>query len=269
MSAQGRINLGTDPREWADAELVTLTEEEIAQWVEIEAACVGVELLPPDPGPKPAVTLPDPDATLYTVKYGWHFSLDYADEKSAQLVRDALLGARPARVVTSSNRNGAESITESGTEDDVDIKKKCVHSATQWATAKAGYTRQAEELKRWEDAFKEYKRVLGEREGIEVELRDRISQARYKLDEIARAQDVLAKYLVLAEGVREIALVFMANASPKSVALLGLEAEVDAARNPTEDQKAVRALRHRIGKIRRLAGKDADEEAAGPADEEL
>jgi len=69
---------------------------------------------------------------------------------------------------------------------------------------------------------------------------------------IERANAVLERYLALAEGVREIALVFMASAAPDAVKTLGLEAEVEAARNPSEDEKLVRLLRHRAGKIRRI-----------------
>lgn len=261
-----RVGLDNDPREWPDDQLVTLTEDEIARWVEIQAACVGVELLPPDPGPKPVMEVPAPDTTIYRMKFGWRFSIDFVDADAAARLRDVLVAVSDKRTEAVAEEH-VEHITATDPGEIPGIEARRVYSIAQWRGQKELHTRLAKDVERWEKASKEYERVRKERAAIRVELRDLIDAAEARRAHIVRAQAVLDQYLKLAEGVREIALVFMANSSPGSVTVLGLEAEVEAARNPSEDQKAVRLLRHRVGKIRRL-GKDADGEAE-EAPEEL
>lgn len=261
-----RVGLDNDPREWPDEQLVTLTEEEVARWVEIQAACVGVELLPPDPGPKPVIEMPAPDTAIYRMKFGWRFSIDFVDADSATRLRDVLVEVSNKRTEALTEKD-VEHIADTDPGEIPGVEARRVYSATQWRGLKDLHARLAKDLERWEKASKEYGRVRKERAAIEMELRDLIDAAETRRAHIMRAQAVLDQYLKLAEGVREIALVFMANASPGSVAVLGLEAEVEAARNPSEDQKAVRLLRHRVGKIQRL-GKEADGETK-EAPEEL
>jgi hypothetical protein len=252
-----RISLGDDPREWEDEEIITLSEGEISRWVDIEGAFAGVDLLPPEPGRKPEIELPDPDTTIYVITFGWRFTWEFRTEESARAIYD-VLDSVSGRVTTEASGDRSY-IVEEAESGQPRLSPKKVYSAELWGSVEKAHEAYSEELASWQERRTLYDRIANERAAIEQELRDAIVAARSRLSAIARAGESLKRYLDLADGVREIALVFMYSAQPDLVRVLGLEAEAHAARNPNLDQKHARVLRYRVGQIRRLVESEEEE----------
>lgn len=258
-AARRPLNLSEDPREWPDEELAAMTEAELERWVDIESAASGVALLPPDPGPRPTVELPEPEQVVFHVSFGYSTVGTFRSESDATALQGALTKAADNAVTIGSSGDSKYVRGDRRPDRETKVAREHVYSETQWASIEKDHARFEERLELWEERKTEYDDANRERDAIEVDLRGAIADASARLAAAERARFELDRYLDLAEGVREVALVFMHSAQPDMVRTLGLEEEAIAAREPTLDQTHGRLLKRRVAQVRRLVGDDEEE----------
>ena len=190
--------------EMTDAELLELTNEQIATLIDYECALDGVPMLPPDPGPAPTLSMPPMDTKVYEV-----VGVLVMDSEHAGRILDAITSGPLFKTEYGSNyliphKESDYSFPE--------IKTKSVYSQEQWATI-------APAVKEHETAKKEYDRTARDyNEGIKArkDITDAVNSAIRNASDCEYERQTLrrefARYLELAEGNKNIAMNFPTKA---------------------------------------------------------
>lgn len=208
-----------------DAEILALTEAEIAYHIDYECAEAGAGLLPPDPGPEPVKPEGMKDVSAFEVE-----GLVFTSREDALRVAEALEKcSRYELRYVGNDWSQQVLVRESGP---VEVKPVKHYSPNGWDAAKTIVRKYADEKKAWDERVSEMQRIIKERDSATEWVRNRIGEVR---ENEWRRQRVLAdfeRYVELAGGDRVIARRFLVKANPSAeqfIAPIATEAEAPAA----------------------------------------
>lgn len=190
--------------DFTDKELVALTDENIVTLIDYECALEGVPLLPPHPGPKPQKTTAPPSTTAYEISGRFVLDTDHATRIMEALASGPLF--------TSTYPNSDYYTKYLVVADTPSVTTCKIYSPEEWLAIEAEYKTYADRLKVWESFNTEYTEALKGRTRISDNVYEAIADARSRINKLQRLREELARYLVLAEGDRIIALKFLGNA---------------------------------------------------------
>lgn len=189
-----------------EAELLSLTDEDVMKYIDYECALDGVPMLPPAPGPMPTKTMLEPDANVFEVA-------GFLTMDSAHASR--ILDAFNSGILYKESCPGSDYNTkylEPLTADKYGkpkIETKTVHSAEQWDKIKDSHQAFAGNKADWEKINKVYQEALKGRATISDDVWQQIRDARGHSYEREQIRAEYSRYLELAEGNRQIALNFL------------------------------------------------------------
>ena len=192
-----------------DAEVLALTDEQIAYHVDRECAESGAGLLPPDPGLEPKRPEDMKDVTLYEVG---STGLLFADKASALDVIDAIVNK-----VRFTGRHVSGPSYEQYAEREnaeVEIRNKKMYSPSGWDAAKSLVLKYQADKKAWDAASTEYKKIADGRAAAAAWVYERISAVRDEQYQRERTATELARYIALADGDETIGRRFLLKAHP-------------------------------------------------------
>lgn len=203
--------------DYTSGELLALTEEEIAQLIDVESAFRGVALLPPCPTPPEEVRV-GPDVTIFAAG-----GEEFMKEEDAQKVCD-LINSLPR--TTSYCIEGRYSYSgPRGVKHDPDAAPLTPQKRVYWT--EAYYDKHRSVLAAYREAKatydrdqKEFERIRGERDEIAAEIyriRSEENERRSVREEIQRKFD---RYVELANGDRGQALKFYLHAADQDEDLI-------------------------------------------------
>ena len=211
-----RITLETNIRTWSDAELATLTPEEIEAWVELECARKSVPLLPPAPGPEPAVDpLPTPTTAVHAVVVGGTPAIVTTDAALADSLVQTLATAKTAGtlldvgMVQGSKFAGLE-------RGGLSVVVKTVNSE---AEAKTLQDQQGAK-KRWDELSAEYRVAYRGQAEIRLEVDELVEAALKAVRTVEDAQALYDRYLAISDNQEIIAKAFLFDVDPIAWGLL-------------------------------------------------
>ena len=192
--------------EMEEKEVLELTTEKISILIDYECALEGVPMLPPPPGEKPAKKMLKPDAQVFEIGGFLTRSAEHAARILMAFNSDQLYKERyPGNDYSTKYLEPIDS-------DRFDMPKvetKTYHSAEQWEGIKDSHKEYAAVQNAWDKIDKEYQNALKNRKKITDAVWEKISEARDRAYNRDRLREEYAKYLVLAEGNRQIALNFL------------------------------------------------------------
>lgn len=199
-----------------EQELVALTEDEIQRYIDYACAENGVPLLPSLP-PTPVTVSYEPDAKLYSVGHWLHFR----HPEQAARVLEAIREAAPVETDYLSTPSGTTSTAISARRSSsLTITSEEAFSPERAESIKS----ELAEAKRQEDVYnkakKAYDAAVSERDSYASEILDKVSTAwetHHRREGLRRDYE---RYLSLADGNREIAARFLANAHADARQLL-------------------------------------------------
>lgn len=211
-----------------ELELVALATDEINHYIDVACAEAGVPLLPPRPPEAPELPeVPPHDATVYTLKWGYSSVAHFTDSAQANAALELF--------------KGLTSICDLGYVSGPSYEKKIVNDSREFSiSTESCYSGNLAdrlalvlgEIKTAKDAHTKEKgafdKAVIEREGIASEIRTRVREARDRENRRQRLRLEFDRYLVLADGSRDIAARFLAKAYPDAPELVP-ELLVDAA----------------------------------------
>jgi hypothetical protein len=203
-----------------DEQVFQLTAEQINFYVDLECAKEGVLLLPDKQPVEPQLDKPQPDTLVYEVG---NFYVTSAEEAATLL--EALQKVKLVRLDYESS-TGYDSKYIKRLDTEVEAKPiKCYSpevfadirkSLAEYTLAKNTYTRE----------YNEYREIVKKREAAAQWIWDRVEEIREKHVSQERMNKEFQRYLVLANGDKEIARNFLKNAyslSVEEVAVFGAD----------------------------------------------
>lgn len=198
-----------------EAELTSLTDADIARYIDYACAENGVALLPTLP-PAPQPVEFTPDAKLYQVDYHWSFATAEDAAKVVQVLNEC-------RAIDTGYLQTPSSVTStviSGRKSAPSMSVQDAFSAELAAKLKdelAG-AKQAEDI--YAKAKKVYDAAVSERECYADEIRDKVANAWEVRNRREARQRDYDRYLELADGNADIALRFLVKAHGDTQTLL-------------------------------------------------
>lgn len=191
-----------------EQELVALTDEQIQRYIDYACAENGVPLLPSMVQPPPVVNF-EADVKIYTVGHHLHF----ATMEEATRVADAIQANNPIELDYLSTPSGAPSHAVSrrrSTSESVTVQD--AFSAERAAALKDDMAGAQKAEAVYQAAKKEYDRAVNERESYADDIRGKVADAWETHNRRESRRRDFERYLQLADGNREIAARFLANA---------------------------------------------------------
>jgi hypothetical protein len=189
-----------------DKEVLALTDEQVAKYVDYECALKGAPMLPTPAGIKPVANTPAPDITAF--KIAGFYTLDAAQ---AERILDAINSG----IVYESKYQGSDYSCCYLSPITVDsyyfpkIETAQFHSAEQWDRIKDDRASIASKLKEWEELDNAYSDALNKRADISDDIWEYVGAVRAKAREMDTLRNDFKRYLELAEGNKRIAFNFL------------------------------------------------------------
>lgn len=211
-----------------DAEILALTDDQIAYYMDLACAEEGAPLMPPDPGREPTKPAYQPDVTLHACG-GFLFF----DAETAARVADVVNGLRRAETkYVSGPRYEKTAHIET---DPVRLTTEKVYSPELWDQIKNEVNDYGERKQSWDARVKEHTEASKARDKVTAWIREKIEQVRDDDYQRERYTRELARYIELAEGDREMAVRFLFKAHPEAEKYLAMVEPVSTVAPMTED----------------------------------
>jgi hypothetical protein len=189
-----------------ESELLALTDEQVLIMIDYECALEGIPMLPPAPGAKPVREMAKPDAQVFEI--GGFFTRDHehairilAAYNSGQLYRE--------KYPNGDYNTRYLEIIANDRHDTPKIETKTVYSPETWDKIKNSHAEHAGILATWNKVNDEYQKALKNRQKITESVYAVIGDARDKSYDRNRFREEFKRYLILAEGNKQIALNFL------------------------------------------------------------
>jgi len=206
-------------------ELRALTADQVSTYIDLLCAEDGVPLLPFLP-PKPTAEWPEPDATAFYIKLGYHdVGIQFPTSEDAAKILDALMKVEVVSLsyITTPSNKTSEAMSRERPR--FEMTSKPVYSAALYDTTKT----QMAEAKRDEDAYNlalaKYNKAVEARQRIVDWVNKTIEEAFVTQRERDDLTQQYERYLVLSEGNRKIAWNFLLKAESKAKQVLPTLAE--------------------------------------------
>lgn len=193
-----------------DAEVLALSDDELARYVDLECAIEGVPLALTEPV-RPEIVAPQPDVTLFGVG-----DLLFYDRQDADAVVALVNGCRRAELKWSGDYS--KQIAQPA--DEVEVVAQKHFSAELWATVRSAVQEHAQAKKQYEQELETYRKVARERDAISGEMYGRIRDLRRQQYERETMQREFDRYIDLANGDRRMAAQFLDRAHREAARLL-------------------------------------------------
>ena len=195
-----------------DEEVLSLTDEQVARFVDIECAHEGAPIEPDYPGPKPEVEDPECDQVLYNVT-GVPY---YFDDKA---VADALAAAFTGARMFDTKKIGTIEVVRDipsyhSPQDFGTVSTKAVVSMQSYDKHREAIEANAALIRKWESAKSEYDSAIRERRKAADSVYEYVAEARKRDMRRKQLEKALAEYVALADGDETIALRFLHSAYP-------------------------------------------------------
>lgn len=189
-----------------EAELLSLTDEDVMRYIDYECALEGVPMLPPVPGACPVKVTPAPDANVFEVA-----GFLTMDSTHATRILDAFNSGELYKESYPGSDYGTKYLTPMSNDQysKPKIETKTVHSAEQWDKIKDSHQAFVGEKAAWDKINKTYQEALKGRSSISEDVWQQIRDAREHSYDRERLREEFGRYLVLAEGNKQIALNFL------------------------------------------------------------
>jgi len=188
-----------------DSELVALTETELENLIDIACAEKGIALLPPEPVPPQEPTIPY-DIVAYVVAYH-----EFEHREDAEAVA-AIINGKPRAKYESSYPRYENHFVGWSIQDRVHVEEKSILSLPQQLATKAVREKYKTDKQAYDKQYEEYRKILGEREEVGYEVRQRHWNAQKRQHERERHRANFAHYLKMAGGDQSIAFRFFDSA---------------------------------------------------------
>ena len=196
----------------SEGEVLALTDEQVARFVDIECAHEGAPILPEHPGQKPVAEDPEPDQTLYSVT---GVSYYFTDKSVADTLSAALSGA--SRFDTRKFGNVTVAIEPPSYAGDAGaVNTHLVVSMRAHDAHRDAIQANANLLGQWESDIRDYESALRKRHDAAQGVYNVINEARETAALLQRLEAALAEYVSLADGDEAIALRFLYKAYPEA-----------------------------------------------------
>lgn len=190
-----------------DAEVLALTEEQIAYHIDYECADSGAALLPPDPGPEPEKIKDMKDAAAFDV-----CGVLFTNREEALRVAEVLASCAIFETRYVGNDWSQQVLVRVA--ESPEAKSVRYYTANGWEAAKALVSKYNAAKKAWDEAVSEYNRIVKERDSATEWIRNRVAEVRNEEWKRQRALNDYQRYVELADGDERIARRFMLKAQP-------------------------------------------------------
>jgi hypothetical protein len=199
-------------------EIVGLTSDQIARYIDIDCAEQGVSLLPDLP-PAPIYEKPAKDCVVYSVD-----NFDVSTPEEANVILDALGKVRLLKLDYDYGNYSDQYISDTRNVDVPDVKKVQVYSAKLYNSIRNDLKSYSEKKNAYEREQKEYSKILSERSRISDAIWNKYNEVTEEFQNREYMKKEFAKYLDLADGDKEIAMRFFDKAyADKLEGMEGLE----------------------------------------------
>jgi hypothetical protein len=189
-------------KDLTDAELVTLTEAQLDNLIDLECAERGIPMLPPEPLLADEEPL-EFDSTAYVVG---HF--EFRERADAEAVVE-LINSKPRAKYNYVGSPFYESEFAGWTfEERAAFTEKPIMSAVQRLATKAERVKRKNEKEEYDRRRESYTKILNQREEVGEEVRERYWQALRTQRDRTQCREQFEHYLRIAEGNRSIAFRF-------------------------------------------------------------
>jgi len=189
-----------------DEQVFQLTAEQVNFYVDLECAKEGVLLLPDEMPVEPVLVKPPFDATVYEIG-GF---VVVTPEESA-VILDALNSVKLVRLDYES-ATGYESKFIRRLDTETKVTQTRCYSGETFAEIKKALTEYTMAKNTYDRAIKEYREINSKREKAAQWIWDRVEEIREKHISQERMNKEFQRYLVLANGDKDIARNFLKNA---------------------------------------------------------
>lgn len=218
--------------DYADEELLNMTEEQVEDLIDLECVHEGVRLLPELPV-KPTEKPPEEDFEFFEIE-----PLQLVDRKDATLIAETVADMDRVESKYESGPSYTRIVTGSKKEEP-SIQKKTKFSEKYLNEVKATKQRIDERNKEYKGLKDEYDTVSEARSSIITNVLDKIKEARQAGKRLLALRDESHRYLKLSMGDKEIAQRFMSDAYPDAVDLIKEHFEDWAIHHVTETMTKV------------------------------
>lgn len=192
----------------SDAELVALTDEQIALYMDLACAEAGVPLMPPDPGPAPPEPERKQDVTHWVVG-----GFAFRNAEDAAAVANLVNGL--PRLKADYARGGSYRDRISKSDDAVvTVEQERLYSPNAWDDQRAQVIERQAALEQHERLVSEWVNASEQRAKTAGFVHDRIADARVRESARERYQAEMERYKTLANGDEHVAYRFLIAAHP-------------------------------------------------------
>lgn len=191
-----------------DNEILALTEEDIAHYVDLACAEAGVPLLPPDPGPSPDLPpAPAPDLVMWQVS-----SETFEDREHAQAFADA--GNKGQRLRLDLDYNTYCRMASGELATTLEVSRIEVYGTRTWDAAKLAVVARNNAKQAHAEARANFARAAVERRDVAATVTGRVAQAQADQRNRDWCGAELRRYVELANGDEAVARRFLLRARP-------------------------------------------------------
>jgi hypothetical protein len=211
------INKGMDMRtisEYNQEQLLSITDEDIEKVIDFQCALEGVPLLPERPV-EPTKLEIAPDVTVYEVA-GFVFK----EKESAEIVQQAINGQVMVKIDYDYNLGYDYKYVTSVNDNAAAIAANKYLSLAAFDEAKSEIAKYTAEYKQFDGLNKIYQDVSSQRQDIADRVWNAVYDARRIRDDKLNAMKRFERYVGMADGDKELANKFFADAYPDDVHLL-------------------------------------------------
>ncbi len=196
--------------ELSDAEVLALTDEQIAYYHDFACAEEGAPLMPPPVGPAPEVVEAQQDMKIYTVG-----GVSFATMEDASLVADAMNSCR--RLTTEYARGGSyRDKVAKAVDAPESVTTESVYSQAMWDSVRQKVTAYNEAKAAWEKRRDDYSKAAELRSRVTAWISQCIESVRETDIERQRCEAEFARYVEIAQGDRAMARAFLIKARPEA-----------------------------------------------------
>ena len=194
-----------------DAEVLALDHDGVGRWIDIECACEGVPLLPPEPT-EPAAPLMTPDVTVFNVG-----NLYFANADEATRIAELAMSFPRHELNYVSGPRYEKRV---GPASDVLVSPQRAYSVKHWEEVKDEAERYTTAKATYDHLKTDFDKAVKLRERIAESVREHVERVQDAERERQQMRLNLARYLDLADGDREIAVKFLKAAYPDAATVL-------------------------------------------------
>jgi hypothetical protein len=192
--------------EMNDAEILTLTDDQITKLIDYECALEGVPFLPPNPGPKPEKPAMEKGKTCYSI--GGVYVLDM---KHAVKILEAITSDTVFKTDYTGSDYNNQYLKRLST-DDYGYPSITTHEyplPEQWDKVKDAMAAYKHTLKAWEELNTAYTSAVTGRQDIVDAAYETVSAARNRRYEMDSLRSEFERYMELAEQNPTVAMNFL------------------------------------------------------------